>query len=208
MSLDPARLSPVDRYRLLINSIVPRPIAWITTQNAAGVVNLAPFSFFNGVTASPPIIQVCIAHRQPAKDTMANLRATGEAVVHLVPGALLAAMHASGAEYPSSISEADALGLSYRPAERIRGSILSDAEIAFECTLVQAIPVGEPPTHLCLLEIVLAHISPAVAQVDGLPDPHLLRAIGRLGGRSYLTTEDWRLTDLARGSVGRQKAEG
>lgn len=198
MSIDPAQLSAVDRYRLLINAIVPRPIAWITTQNAEGLVNLAPFSFFNGVTASPPIIQVCIAHREPSKDTLANLRATGEAVVHLVPGTQLTAMHASGAEYPSSMSEADALGLVYRPAERIRGSILVDAEIAFECRLVQAIPVGDPPTHLCLLEIILAHISMSVAQADGLPDPHRLRAVARLGGRSYLTTESWTLADHER----------
>lgn len=198
MSIDPALLSAVDRYRLLINAIVPRPIAWITTQNAAGVVNLAPFSFFNGVTATPPVIQVCIAHRDPLKDTLANLRATGEAVVHLVPGGKLAAMHASGAEYPPMVSEADALGLAHRPAERIRGRVLEDAEIAFECRLMQSIPIGDPPTHLCLLEIVMAHVAPAVAQADGLPDPHRLRAVARLGGRSYLTTDGWTLADHER----------
>ncbi len=198
MTVDPATLSTVDRYRLLINAIVPRPIAWITTQDAAGTVNLAPFSFFNGVTSSPPIIQVCIAHRDPQKDTLANLRATGEAVVHLVPGAELIAMHASGAEYPPTISEADALGLAHRPAERVRGRVLLAAEIAFECRVVQLIPVGDPPTHLCLLEIVLAHVAPQVAQPDGLPDPHRLRAVARLGGRSYLTTECWTLADHER----------
>ncbi len=111
MSLDPRLLKPVDRYRLLVNAVVPRPIAWVTTVNAAGLVNLAPFSFFNGVTANPPVVQVCIAHRDPIKDTLANLRASGEAVVHLVRSERLDAMHASGAEYPSDISEADALGL-------------------------------------------------------------------------------------------------
>lgn len=198
MSLDPATMKPVDRYRLLINGIVPRPIAWITTLDAAGVVNLAPFSFFNGVTASPPVVQVCIAHREPAKDTLANLRATGEAVIHLVRSDRLDQMHASGAEYPTGISEADALGLAYRPAERIRGQVLIDADIAFECRLLQAIPVGEPATHLCLLEVVCAHVAPAVALPDGLPDPHLLHAVARLGGSSYLTADAWQLTDRER----------
>jgi flavin reductase (DIM6/NTAB) family NADH-FMN oxidoreductase RutF len=91
--IDPAHLTPVDRYRLLINAIVPRPIAWITTMEADGAVNLAPFSFFNGVTANPPVLSVSIAHRSPEKDTLRLLRATGEAVVHLVPGELLQAMH-------------------------------------------------------------------------------------------------------------------
>ena len=136
-TLDPAAMRPVDRYRLLINGIVPRPIAWITTVDAAGVVNLAPFSFFNGVTANPPTLQVCIAHREPLKDTLRNLRATGVAVVHLVPGLRLEAMQASSAEYPPEVSEADVLGLARRPAERIPGVVLTDAEVAFECRLVQ-----------------------------------------------------------------------
>ena len=198
MSLDPQSLTPLERYRLLINGIVPRPIAWITTMNAAGVVNLAPFSFFNGVTANPPVVQVCIAHRQPEKDTLANLRANGEAVVHLVHGDCLDAMHASGAEYPADISETEALGLPHRPAERIRGRVLLRPELAFECRLLQLIPVGDPPTHLCLLEVVLAHVAPAMAMADGLPDPQLLRAVARLGGNSYLLPDTWHLAERER----------
>ena len=197
-SIDPQLLTPVDRYRLLINSIVPRPIAWITTMDAAGVVNLAPFSFFNGVTANPPVLQVCIAHRQPEKDTLDNLRANGEAVVHLVGGDQLDAMHASSAEYPSGVSEADALHLSYRPAERIRGRVLVQAQVAFECRLLQAIPVGDPPTHLCLLEMVMAHIAPEIALPDGIPDPARLRAVARLGGSSYLDPEFWHVVERER----------
>ncbi len=198
MSLDPLSLTPLERYRLLINGIVPRPIAWITTMNAAGVLNLAPFSFFNGVTANPPVVQVCIAHRQPEKDTLVNLRASGEAVVHLVHGDCLDAMHASGAEYPADISEAEVLEVPHRPAERVRGRVLLQAEVAFECRLLQLIPVGDPPTHLCLLEVVLAHVSAAVAMSDGLPDPQRLRAVARLGGSSYLLPDSWHLTERGR----------
>ena len=197
-SIDPAQLTPVDRYRLLINAIVPRPIAWITTMEADGAINLAPFSFFNGVTANPPVLSVSIAHRSPEKDTLRLLRATGEAVVHLVPEEQLLAMHGSGAEYPSGTSEATALQLASRPAQRIRGAVLNAAEVAFECRLLQLVPVGEPATHLCLMEVVQAHISDAVARPDGLPDPHRLRAVARLGGESYLTTSGWQVRDVSR----------
>lgn len=198
ISLDPAVMRPVDRYRLLIGAVVPRPIAWITTMDAAGVVNAAPFSFFNGVTANPPIVQVCIAHRDPEKDTLRNLRASGEAVVHLVPGASLEAMHGTSAEYPSDVSEADALGLVWRPADKIRGAVLAVAEVAFECRLLQAIPVGDPATHLCLLEVVLAHVADGVARSDGLPDPEKVRNVARLGGDSYLEAGGWRVRDIPR----------
>ena len=197
-SCDPAQLTPVDRYRLLINAIVPRPIAWITTMEADGAINLAPFSFFNGVTASPPVLSVSIAHRVPEKDTLRLLRATGEAVVHLVPEEQLLAMHASGAEYPPGISEAAALQLGSRPAQRIRGAVLTAAEIAFECRLLQIVPVGEPATQLCWLEVVQVHVADAVARPDGLPDPHRLRAVARLGGESYLSTGGWQVRDVPR----------
>jgi flavin reductase (DIM6/NTAB) family NADH-FMN oxidoreductase RutF len=197
-TLDPATMRPVDRYRMLINGIVPRPIAWVTTVDAAGIVNLAPFSFFSGVTANPPILQISIAHRAPLKDTLRNLRSTGVAVVHLVPGKLLEAMQASSAEYPPEVSEAAALGLAQHPAERVSGVVLTDAELAFECRMVQEIPVGDPPTSLCLLEVVLAHVAPAVAQPDGLPDLQRMRAVARLGGDAYLLPEAWAIRELAR----------
>lgn len=198
IALDPAVMRPVDRYRLLIGAVVPRPIAWVTTMDAAGMVNAAPFSFFNGVTANPPIVQVCIAHREPMKDTLRNLRASGEAVVHLVPGASLEAMHGTSADYPSDVSEVDALGLAWRPAEKVRGAILADAEMAFECRLLQAIPVGDPATHLCLLEVVLAHVADGLARTDGLPDPGKVRNVARLGGDSYLEAGGWRVREIPR----------
>ena len=196
--LDPATLTPRDRYRLGIAAVVPRPIAWITTVDAAGTVNLAPFSYFNGVCANPLIISVSIAHREPIKDTLANLRATGEAVVHLVPADQLEAMHASGGEYRHEISEPSLLGLALLPSVRLRPPRLACAEVAFECTLHREIPVGEPPVALCLLELVLAHVAPSVAAGDGLPDPLRLRAVARLGGDAYLRAGGWDVAELPR----------
>lgn len=197
LGIDPAALTPRDRYRLAIGTVVPRPIAWITTRDAAGVVNLAPFSFFNGVTTSPFIVSVCIAHRQPIKDTLRNLRATGQGVVHLVPPALLAVAHASGAEYAPTISEVDQLGLELLPSTRVDPPRLACAEVALECRLQQEIPVGSPATALCLLEVLWVHLAEAVT-TGGLPDPLRLRAVARLGGDAYLTGDNWMVQELAR----------
>src|SRR5580700_11017396 len=108
--IDPADLAPRDRYRLLIGAVVPRPIAWVTSCDGGGLVNLAPFSFFNGVTATPPTVSIAIAYREPCKDTLANLRRSREAVVHLASPEQVREVHQSGGEYAASVSEAAELG--------------------------------------------------------------------------------------------------
>lgn len=194
--IDPAALERKDRYRLLIGAIAPRPIAWITTIDAAGVVNLAPFSFFNGVTAQPLVLSISIAHREPLKDTLRNLRANGEAVVHIAPPDQVRNLHQSGGEYAPGISETSELGLALVPSERVRPPRLACAQVAFECRLLQEIPVGDPPTTLCLLTAIHVHVAPAIAGADGLPDPHRLRAPARLGDRCYLDAAVWQVLDL------------
>jgi flavin reductase (DIM6/NTAB) family NADH-FMN oxidoreductase RutF len=193
---DPAALARKDRYRLLIGALVPRPIAWITTLGATGTVNLAPFSFFNGVTAQPMVLSVAIAHRDPPKDTLVNLRARREAVVHLAPPGLVAAVHQSGADYPSDVSEAAALGLALLPSTRVAPPRLAAAPVAFEGRLLSETPVGDPPTALCLIEVLFVHVADAVAGADGLPDPRRLRAPARLGERCYLDGSQWPVVDF------------
>lgn len=190
-SIDPAALAPVDRYRLVIGCVVPRPIAWVTTLGASGVLNAAPFSFFNGVTARPPTVMISIGHREPPKDTLANLRASGEAVVQLPAPGQLDAVHQSGAEYRSSLSEAEVLGLATLPSEVVAPPRLAGCPIAFECRLVQEVPIGEPAASACFLEILRAHVDDAVAGADGLPDPERLVTLARLGERAYLAAGSW-----------------
>jgi flavin reductase (DIM6/NTAB) family NADH-FMN oxidoreductase RutF len=194
--LDPAALAPRDRYRLLIGAVVPRPIAWVTTLSAGGVVNLAPFSFFNGVTATPPTVSISIAYREPCKDTLANLRRSREAVVHLAGPEQYREVHQSGGEYAATVSEAAELGLELVPGSRVAVPRLAAVAVALECRLAQEIAVGEPPCSLCLLEVVYAHVASAVAGADGLPDPRLHRALARLGGRSYLVSAEWPVVEL------------
>ncbi|TVR12515.1 MAG: flavin reductase family protein [Planctomycetota bacterium] len=189
--IDPDTLERVANYRLLIGAVVPRPIAWITTVDAHGTVNLAPFSFFNGVTASPPTLMVSIGHRPQPKDTLANLRANGQAVVHLVPDALVAECHQSGGEYAPEVSETDVLGLALEPSLVVRPPRLQAADVAFECTLDQEVAVGDPPASVVFLRIVRAHIRDDLLQADGLPDPERVRALSRLGDRAYLRGSAW-----------------
>jgi flavin reductase (DIM6/NTAB) family NADH-FMN oxidoreductase RutF len=194
--IDPAALSPVARYRLLINTVVPRPIAWVSTVDTEGHHNLAPFSFFNGVTARPPTVMISIGAREPIKDTLANLRATGEAVVHLPPPELLEAVHQSGAEYRHGVSEAEQLGLELVASERVRPPRLAAAQVAFECRLVQEVAIGDPATAVCFLEVLLAHVADEVLAEDGLPDPGRMRSCARLGNRAYLSGQHWDLVEL------------
>lgn len=190
-SIDPAALGPVERYRLLIACVVPRPIAWVTTLDATGRVNAAPFSFFNGITASPPTVMIAIGHRDPPKDTLANLRASGEAVLQLPTPAQLDAVHQCGADYRSDCSEVELLGLGTSPSELVAPPRLHGCPVALECRLVQEVAVGEPAASACFLEILRAHVDPDVAAADGLPDPERLVTLARLGERAYLAAGDW-----------------
>jgi flavin reductase (DIM6/NTAB) family NADH-FMN oxidoreductase RutF len=187
----PGELAPVDRYRLLTAAVVPRPIAWITTVDAQGRGNLAPFSAFQIVTATPMTVAVSIAHREPAKDTLLNLRATGVAVIHLVSEVLLEQAHASSAAHPHGVDEAIVLDLATVPAHLVAAPRLRDADLALECRLSSEVPVGQPPAILCLLEVVAVHVSPTVADGHGFPDPLRLRACARLGADHYLLPGAW-----------------
>ncbi len=195
MDIDPAQVDRRSLYQWLIGCIVPRPIAWITTINEQQVVNLAPFSFFNGVTSTPPIVSVAIANRDPIKDTLRNLLANGEAVIHLAPPDAIEQVHQSGGEYARHISEISELGLSTIPSTTVRPPRLSDAQVALECRLLQTVAVGTPATTLCLLEVVHFHVADAVIGADGFPDSKLLRTPARLGGRNYLSAASWNVIE-------------
>lgn len=190
-SIDPDQLDPVARYRLLVGTVVPRPIAWVSTLSDSGVGNLAPFSFFNGVCSSPLVLSICIGFRDPAKDTLANLRERGEAVVQLVPPGMIAECHQSGAAYPSDQDEAEAIGLDLVASELIKPMRLRAACVAFECTLLAEHLVGDGPTSLVLLEAKRVHIREDWLAEDGLPNPDLVRAPARLGNRAYLNDTAW-----------------
>jgi len=190
MQIRSADLSPRDAYRLLIACVVPRPIAWVSTVDAEGRANLAPFSFFGGVTARPPTVVVSVGWTKGRrKDTAANLLATGEAVVHLPPRPLAEKMVATSAEAAPGEDEFELAGLTKARSVDVRPPRVADAPLAMEARVAHHMPVGEGPTDLFLLEVVRFHLRDDVLR-DGLPDPRLLDAVGRLGGSSYCTSTE------------------
>jgi flavin reductase (DIM6/NTAB) family NADH-FMN oxidoreductase RutF len=192
MQLDPAGLAPRDAYQLLISVIVPRPIAFVSTVDVEGRTNLAPFSFWNGVTSHPPIVMVAVGRRKGiAKDTGRNIAATGEFVVNVVDEALAEAMNLASGDYPPGVSEFDVTGLTPAPCGKVRAPRVEESPVSLECTLERIIPVGPPETgsDLVLGRVVLYHVRDDL-YVDGRVDPARLHPVGRLGASGYCRVRD------------------
>ncbi len=194
MRLDFTQLAPRDAYGWMIGTILPRPIAWVSTISADGKTNLAPFSFFQGVTANPPTLMfVPVNTRDGAKkDTVRNIEQVPEFVVNLVPFALAEPMNATAALLPYGESEFDAFGIAATPSERVRPPRVAAAPVAFECTLDRIVHLGEGPlaANVVFGRILEAHVSDAVLGADGKPDAGKLDLIGRLGGESFARTTE------------------
>lgn len=188
MQVDPATLSPKDSYLLMISCVVPRPIGWTSTLAADGTPNLAPFSYFGGVSATPMIVMLSVGRRRGVhKDTAANLLATREAVVHIAHRPLAEAMVATAAEAESHVDEFALAGLTAAPSAVVTPPRVAEAAIAMECRLVEHHEIGSGPADVFYLEVVQLHLDEAYL-VDGRPDPAKLAAVGRLGGAAYCDT--------------------
>ncbi len=194
MRLDFTTLSPPDAYGWMIGTILPRPIAWVSTISAAGVTNLAPFSFFQGVCANPPTLMfVPVNTRDGAKkDTVRNLEQVPECVVNLVPFALAEQMNACAALLPYGESEFEKFGIAATASERVRPPRVTAAPVAFECRLDRIVHIGTGPlaANVVFARILTAHVSDEVLDAHGKPDAGKLDLIGRLGGESYSRTTE------------------
>ena len=181
ISRDLSALPKRDVYRILTSLVIPRPIAWITTVDEAGRVNLAPFSSFMGIFG-PPMVAFTAGRRKDGslKDTQRNLRANGQAVVHLADLPLLEPLHASGAAADPQTSEAERLGLATEPSLQVLPPRLKDAPVALECRLNRELELG-PATTLLLLDVVLAHAAERIwnAEYD-CADASLWKPVTRL----------------------------
>lgn len=190
MHLDPELLSIRDMYQWMIHTILPRPIAWVSTVDGQGRTNLAPFSFFMGVCAKPPTLLFCPVndrHGRP-KDTLRNVEETGEFVVNLVPARLCALMNDTAATLPHGESEFDRFQVPPIPSTRIRPPRVGGSPVSFECRLERVIRVSEGPAggNIVLGRIVALHVEDAVIGSDGFPDLTHLDLVARGGGDVYL----------------------
>jgi flavin reductase (DIM6/NTAB) family NADH-FMN oxidoreductase RutF len=178
----------------LIGVVTPRPIAWVTTVDAQGRVNLAPFSFFNALGGSPPVVVFAPNRKRDGskKDTLLNVEATGEFVLNAAVADLADRVSLSSKELPFGDSEVELTGLSTLPSLCVKPPRLRESPVHMECRLRQVLQFGEGvgSANLVIGEVALIHVSDEVLDAKGFIDPAKLQTIGRLGGDWYCRTTD------------------
>src|SRR5262245_2738323 len=181
-------MAPGDVYALLVGCVVPRPIAFVSSLSGAGIPNLAPFSFFNAGGAHPPsvVFAPVTSGAGRDKDTLHNVRETGEYVIHIVPWAMRERMNQASADYPPEIDEFEAAGFTKVPSLRVKPWRAAECPIAMECRLFRIVEHGEGAlrANYVIGEVVQFHIAESLF-VDGRVDSGAIDAMGRLGGPSY-----------------------
>jgi len=187
-----------DLYDIILSSVAPRPIAWVSTLSGAGQPNLAPFSFFNCVCVDPPLLafapglrppkEVESAHGEP-KDTLRNIRETREFVVNAVTFDLLEPMNITSGEYAASINEWSLARMTPEPSQLVRPARVKQSPVNFECKLYQVLDFSAAPTSSSLVigQIVALHVDDAYMKYGHL-DRNSLDLIGRMGGIQYTRT--------------------
>jgi flavin reductase (DIM6/NTAB) family NADH-FMN oxidoreductase RutF len=187
-----AALTPRERYKILIGTVVPRPIAWVTTVNGEGKANAAPFSFFNCLSADPAIVALGVEFRPDGapKDTGRNIRESGVFTVNIVSDALLEAMNVTAVPFGAGVDELEHAGLAITAGTAVASPRIVGAPAALECRLHSFLDIGNS-REIVLGEVVHAHIR-ADAVNDSLHiDPTVIDAVGRMGGHGYASTRDY-----------------
>jgi flavin reductase (DIM6/NTAB) family NADH-FMN oxidoreductase RutF len=200
--IDPAGLSSGRRYYLMCSVVIPRPIAWVGTVNVDGSYNLAPFSFFNAFSATPPIVGLGIAPHEtkPEKDTLANLRRTSELSISLPTTALIEAVAESSGDYDYGADEFALTGMTPLACESIAAPRVAQAPVALECAVHDIVALGDGGSTLVLAEVKLMHILDTLLSEWGTVDSYRFDALSRLGGITYgAIGEKW---DVNRGGGG------
>ncbi|WP_160042828.1 MULTISPECIES: flavin reductase family protein [Paenibacillus] len=188
-SIDPLNQSERDNYKLLTGSIIPRPVAWVTTLADNGKINAAPFSYFNIVTADPPMISVSVQRKQGSrKDTSRNAAREGEFVVHIGDELSVEKLNITAASLPPDESELEHAGLTPVPSHNVRVPGIAEAKIRMECVLEQAMPLGgtpdSPAADLLIGRVVRFHIDEALLD-QGRILAEALKPVSRLAGSHY-----------------------
>jgi flavin reductase (DIM6/NTAB) family NADH-FMN oxidoreductase RutF len=189
MIIDTKDLDPTSSYKLLIGSVLPRAIAWVSTSSTSGVGNIAPVSFFTVVGRIPPILSISLQPRSDGvtlKDTFVNIRDTNEFVVNIATIAQADAVHKSAFEFDSGVDEFEALGLEKAPSEVISTPRISGAPISFECVVNRIIPMPPLPDHVVWGEVKRIHVRDDLYLSRGRIDVGALNAFGRLAGEYSL----------------------
>ena len=191
MIIDPNKITQPENYKLLIGSILPRPIAFVSTLSEQGQANLAPFSFFTAICSKPPTICFCPARRASddgKKDTLRNIEKTGEFVVNIVTEDIAVPMNDCATDFPPQIDEFEVSGLTPVPSEIVKPYRVKESPIQFECKLNQIVYVGPEAAGggaLVIGEVVLFHVDDRLLDQRLRIDTGALKPIGRLAGMEY-----------------------
>ncbi len=194
MEIDLNSLEHRHAHDLITSSVVPRPIAWVSTINAEGETNLAPFSFFTGVSWSPPMLAFSVVNMADGttKDTLKNIREIPEFVIHTVPVDLLYAMESTAEPIPYGTDESAIEGIHLLPSKKIRPYRIEEAKVSFECALDRIVATGDGPNagNLIIGKVLLAHFHDGLL-INGMEaDWRRLDALGRLSGNRYCNIKD------------------
>lgn len=199
MNIAAESLATPEIYRLLVGGVTPRPIAWISTVSDTGVHNLAPYSFFSVVSVNPPVLSYTQVNPQTGedKDTLKNLVATKECVVHIVDAAALEKMNLTCANLPSEQSEFDFAAIESEASQIVAPLSVKEAPVRYECRLREVTRIGDQPGNgsLVLLDVVSVYVADGLYQ-DGAINQRELNSVGKMGGDFYSFTKE--LEALAR----------
>ena len=185
MKIDPAPMQPQDIYRLLTGIVVPRPIAWVTTLSADGIINLAPFSCFTFVSSNPPMVGINVGLRSgEQKDTGRNILEQKSFVVNIGDDTMIEQIHLSAVAHPHNVSETTLLELNTVPSDHIPVPRLSEVPVSMECVLRHDIAFGRSGSKFLVGEVVAFHIRDGLCTNNKI-DTRALRPVCRIGGPNY-----------------------
>ncbi len=193
MKIDPSQQTRQDNYKLMIGSIVPRPIAFVTSVSKSGVVNAAPFSFFNIVGVEPPMLMISCMRKPNGemKDTASNITASKEFIVHIVSEEIVEQVNTASLDVPPEVDEIEMAQLTTVPGDLVNVPRVTESKIALECKLYQHVPAGKdaegrPTADVLIGEVIRFHIDDEIYE-DGRIDLRQLKPVSRLAGLFYGT---------------------
>jgi flavin reductase (DIM6/NTAB) family NADH-FMN oxidoreductase RutF len=202
MFLDFSQIDSRQAYSWLASAVIPRPVAWVSTVSASGVHNLAPFSFFQMVTGTPPTILISplVQRDGNLKDTVRNAQANGQLVVNLVNYEMANAMNETSFSYDADISEFDRCDIASTAATLVKPLRVARAPVSLECEMVSCTPYPDdtPSCHLILARVLAAHFDESILNDRQLPDPVKLNLLSRMGGDWYGRTRSEANFELTR----------
>ncbi len=202
-SINPSETSIPAFHQLMLGSIAPRPIAFVSTIDRAGRPNLSPYSFFNAFGANPPVVVFSPSRRgkdNTTKDTYENVKEVPEVVINMVSFAMAQQMNEASAEFPRGVNEFEKAGFTMLPSELVRPFRVAESPVHMECRVLQVIETGHMNAegNLVICEILRVHVNPEILDPRGRIDPHKIDLIGRLGSDYYVRASGSALFEMAK----------